>query len=106
MQQGTVVMVMEGAPLAGRILDPEESKVSGNLGFAVVPGGAAGPKPSFAAHGICVTADSQHQEAAYTFLEWASELRHDEEDFIGSATDCGDTRQSLGRSGLQCEVQL
>ena len=71
MQQGTVVMVMEGAPLAGRILDPEESKVSGNLGFAVVPGGAAGPKPSFAAHGICVTADSAHQEAAYTFLEWA-----------------------------------
>lgn len=71
MQQGTVVVVMEGAPLAGRILDPEESKVSGNLGFAVVPGGAAGPKPSFAAHGICVTADSEHQEAAYTFLEWA-----------------------------------
>ena len=71
MQQGTVVVVMEGAPLAGRILDPEESKVSGNLGFAVVPGGAAGPKPSFAAHGICVTADSEHQEAAYAFLEWA-----------------------------------
>lgn len=71
MQQGTVVVVMEGAPLAGRILDPEESKVAGNLGFAVVPGGAAGPKPSFAAHGICVTADSVHQEAAYTFLEWA-----------------------------------
>ena len=71
MQQGTVVMVMEGAPLAGRILDPEESKVSDNFGFAVVPGGAAGPKPSFAAHGICVTADSEHQEAAYTFLEWA-----------------------------------
>ena len=71
MQQGNVVMVVEGAPLAGIILDPEQSKVSGNLGFAVMPGGAAGPKPGFAAHGMCVTADSAHQEAAYMFLEWA-----------------------------------
>lgn len=39
MQQGNVVMAIDGAPLAGRILDPEQSKVAGNLGFAVVPGG-------------------------------------------------------------------
>ncbi len=71
MQQGTVVMVIDGAPLAGRILDPEKSKVAGNLGFAVMPGGAAGPKPGFAAHGLCVVANSDKQEAAYKFLEWA-----------------------------------
>lgn len=71
MQQGNVVSVIDGAPLAGRILDPEQSKVSGNLGFAVVPGGPAGPKPSFASHGLCVSAYSDTPEAAYLFLEWA-----------------------------------
>lgn len=72
MQQGTVSMVIDGAPLAGRILDKEQSKVSGNLGFAVVPGGVAGPKPSFAAHGMCVAGGSRSPEAAYMFLEWAT----------------------------------
>ena len=73
-QQGNVAMVIDGAPLAGRILDPEQSKVVGNLGFAVTPGGAAGPKAAFAAHGLCIVADSPNQEAAYTFLEWAMSL--------------------------------
>jgi multiple sugar transport system substrate-binding protein len=72
MQQGKVVMSIEGAPLAGRILDPSQSKVAGNLGFAVVPGGSAGPKPAFAAHGLCVSAASENPEAAYLFLEWAT----------------------------------
>lgn len=72
MQQGTVSMVIDGAPLAGRILDKEQSKVSGNLGFAVVPGGPAGPKPSFASHGLCVSGGSKSAEASYMFLEWAT----------------------------------
>ena len=72
MQQGNVVMVIDGAPLAGRILNPDESKVIDNLGFAVVPGGDAGRKAAFAAHGLCITADSADQEAAYKFLEWAT----------------------------------
>ena len=71
MQQGNVVMAIDGAPLAGRILDPEQSKVVGNLGFAVVPGGPAGPKPAFASHGLCISAASDNAEAAYLFLEWA-----------------------------------
>lgn len=72
MQQGNVVMAIDGAPLAGRILDPEQSRVAGNLGFAVVPGGPAGPKPSFAGHGLCIAAASDAPEAAYMFLEWAT----------------------------------
>jgi multiple sugar transport system substrate-binding protein len=72
MQQGNVVMAIDGAPLAGRILDPAQSKVAGNLGFAVVPGGAAGPKPAFASHGLCIAAASDAPEAAYLFLEWAT----------------------------------
>ncbi|MFV0295501.1 MAG: ABC transporter substrate-binding protein [Hyphomicrobiaceae bacterium] len=72
MQQGKVVMAIDGAPLAGRILDPSQSRVSDNLGFAVLPGGAAGPKPAFAAHGLCVTGASQNAAAAYMFIEWAT----------------------------------
>ncbi len=72
MQQGNVVMAIDGAPLAGRILNPDESKVIDNLGFAVVPAGAAGRKAAFTSHGLCITADSPNQEAAYKFLEWAT----------------------------------
>lgn len=72
MQQGNVVMAIDGAPLAGNILNPEQSKVTGNLGFAVVPGGIAGPKPSFASHGLCIAAASDAPDAAYLFLEWAT----------------------------------
>ena len=72
MQQGNVVMVIDGAPLAGRILNPDESKVIDKLGFAVVPAGADGQKAAFAAHGLCIAADSPNQEAAYKFLEWAT----------------------------------
>lgn len=72
MQQGNVVMAIEGAPLAGRILDPAQSRVAGNLGFAVVPGGPAGARPSFAGHGLCIAAASDAPEAAYLFLEWAT----------------------------------
>lgn len=72
MQQGNVAMVIDGAPLAGRILNPDESKVIDKLGFAVVPAGAAGQKAAFVAHGLCIAADSPNQEAAYKFLEWAT----------------------------------
>ena len=73
-QQGTVAMVIDGAPLAGMILHPDKSKVHGKLGFAVMPGGKAGPKPAFAAHGLCVSAfsDEDKQAASYMFLEWAT----------------------------------
>lgn len=71
MQQGNVAMAIDGAPLASRILDPEQSKVAGNLGFAVVPGGVAGPKPAFTSHGLCISAASDNAEAAYLFLQWA-----------------------------------
>ena len=71
MQQGRVAMAIEGAPLGGRILDPEQSQVVGDLGFAVVPGGPAGQFPSFVSHGLCIPTDSPNPEAAYLFLEWA-----------------------------------
>jgi len=72
MQQGRVAIAIEGAPLAGRILDPEQSQVVDKVGFAVVPGGAAGRFPPFVSHGLCIATDSENAEAAYLFLEWAT----------------------------------
>ncbi|MCD1636424.1 sugar ABC transporter substrate-binding protein [Martelella mediterranea] len=72
MQQGNIAMTIEGAPLAGRILDPELSKVSGKLGFAVPPGGPAGTFAPFTSQAYGVNAASRNKEAAAAFLIWAT----------------------------------
>ncbi|WP_299844874.1 sugar ABC transporter substrate-binding protein [uncultured Jannaschia sp.] len=72
MQQGNVAMAIEGAPLAGRILDPELSKVAGKLGFAVPPGGPAGTFAPFTSQAYAVNAASQNKDAAAAFLIWAT----------------------------------
>ena len=72
MQQGNVAIAMEGAPLAGRILDPEQSKVRGKVGFRVVPGGAGGVHPAFTGHGFSINNASKNKEAAWLFLQWSN----------------------------------
>ncbi|UCG93589.1 MAG: sugar ABC transporter substrate-binding protein [Candidatus Aerophobus sp.] len=72
MQQGKVVMCIEGAPLAGRILDPEQSKVVGKLYFALVPKGPAGRFPSFTGHGWLIPSNAQEKEAGWLFMQWAT----------------------------------
>ncbi|WP_343315052.1 sugar ABC transporter substrate-binding protein [Brucella sp. BE17] len=72
MQQGQIAMTIDGAPLAGRMLDPALSKVSGKLGFAVPPGGSAGTFAPFTAQGMSVNASSKNKEAAIAFLKWAT----------------------------------
>lgn len=72
MQQGNIAMAIGGAPLAGRILDPEKSKVAGKLGFAVPPGGPAGTFAPFTSQAYAVNAASQNKDAAAAFLIWAT----------------------------------
>lgn len=72
MQQGQIAMAIEGAPLAGRILDPKLSKVAGKLGFAVPPGGPAGTFAPFTSQAYAVNAASKNKEAAAAFLVWAT----------------------------------
>lgn len=72
MQQGQIAMTIDGAPLAGRMLDPALSKVSGKLGFAVPPGGPAGTFAAFTAQGMAVNAASKNKDAAIDFLKWAT----------------------------------
>ncbi len=71
-QTERVAMCVEGTPLAGRILDPEKSKVVGKTGFAVVPfKGAGGLFTPGACQGYGIPSASQNQEAAWLFLQWA-----------------------------------
>lgn len=72
MQQGNVPMVVEGAPLAGRILDPALSKVVGKVGFSAPPGGSADRRAPFTAQGWAVGAASRNVEAAQAFVLWAT----------------------------------
>jgi ABC-type glycerol-3-phosphate transport system substrate-binding protein len=72
LQQGNVAMAVEGAPLAGRILDPKLSKVGGQLGFAVPPSGPAGLFAPYTSQGWSVNAASRHKDAAAAFLMWAT----------------------------------
>ncbi len=72
MQQGRAAMAIEGAPLAGQILDPKRSKVVGKLGFATVPKGPAGRFPSHTAHGMLIPKAAKNQKAAWLFIQWAT----------------------------------
>ena len=72
MQQGNIAMAIEGAPLAGRILDPQLSKVAGKLGFAVPPGGPEGTFAPFTSQAYAVNAASENKDAAAAFLIWAT----------------------------------
>ncbi|PHR92233.1 MAG: hypothetical protein COA78_33610 [Blastopirellula sp.] len=72
MQQDNVSLVVEGAPLAGRILDAKLSKVIGKLGFALPPAGPKGRFAPFAAQGYAINAASKNKEAAAAFLAWST----------------------------------
>ena len=71
MQQGNTAIIMEGAPLGGRINDPEKSTVRGKLGYAMVPQGPNGRHPAFTGHGVALVADAPNLEPAWLFLQWA-----------------------------------
>ncbi len=72
LQQAKVAMAIEGAPLAGRIVDPAISKVNGKLGFAVPPGGPAGTFAPYTSQGWSINAASRNKDAAAAFLLWAT----------------------------------
>ena len=71
MQQGNTAIIMEGAPLGGRINDPDKSTVRGKVGYAMVPKGPNGRHPAFTGHGVALAADAPNRDAAWLFLQWA-----------------------------------
>lgn len=69
--QGQAAMSIEGAPLAARLYDPEESQVHDKLGMALVPGGPAGRFPPFSPHHWTIPAGAKNRETAWEFIKWA-----------------------------------
>ena len=72
MQQGNVAFAIDGAPLAGRIVDPTKSKVIDKIGYAVVPGGTHGVHPAFAGHSWAIPKYAKNKNAAWAFMQWST----------------------------------
>lgn len=71
MQQGNTAIIMEGAPLGGKINDPEKSTVRGKLGYTMVPKGPGGRHPAFTGHGVALASAAENLEPAWLFMQWA-----------------------------------
>ncbi len=69
--QGQTAMAIEGAPLAARLYDPEQSQVSDKLGMALVPQGPAGRFPPFAPHHWAIPTSARDKDASWQFIKWA-----------------------------------
>lgn len=70
--QGKVAMVIEGAPHAGRVFDPQQSTVSDKLDVIQVPAGPAGTFPPLDSHAWVIPAASRQKDAAWVFANWAT----------------------------------
>lgn len=71
LSEGNAAMAIEGAPLAARLFDPEQSKVADKLGMAIVPSGPAGRFPPFSGHTWAIPTAADHHEAAWEFIKWS-----------------------------------
>ncbi|MBW7886282.1 MAG: extracellular solute-binding protein [Caldilineaceae bacterium] len=69
--EGQAAMAIEGAPLAARLFDPEQSKVHDKLGMTLVPSGPAGRFPPFSPHHWGMPASAPNKDAAWEFIKWA-----------------------------------
>lgn len=84
MQQEKSAIIMDATNFAPRLEDPSQSKVTGKVGFALVPQvmGANGPRgPQWAkgrfgmpatAYGLSVPRSAKHWQAAWLFNQWAT----------------------------------
>lgn len=71
-QQGSVGIWIDGAPLVKQYIDPEKSKSAGLVGFATVPAGPSGVKAAETTHLIAINEASKEKELAWVFLQWAT----------------------------------
>ncbi len=73
--QGKVAMIMDASDFIGRIEDPDNSPIAGNIGYALIPEGPAAPRTERYASelftaGMGINADSPDVEEAWKFLQW------------------------------------
>ncbi|WP_194421939.1 ABC transporter substrate-binding protein [Microbacterium abyssi] len=72
-QQGKAAFIADADSLYKNMIDPEQSTVSDQVGFAAFPAGADGAKPyNVAAWALAINETSENQSAAWAFIKWAT----------------------------------
>jgi multiple sugar transport system substrate-binding protein len=70
LQKGTVFMGLLWSDQAPFLEDREVSKVSGKIGYSLIPSAASGPFSQMEGLTYLIPAESKHPREAYKFLEW------------------------------------
>lgn len=70
--QGKVAMEIDASNELASITDPNNSKVIGKIGVFPIPAGPGGNHPTVLQWGISMSAYSQHKDAAWEFIRWAT----------------------------------
>ncbi len=71
--QGNAAMYTDASVFYSNLLDPEQSVVGAQVGFARFPAGPEGSLPySIVSWGISIAETSRNKEAAWEFIKWAT----------------------------------
>ncbi|QBI19469.1 sugar ABC transporter substrate-binding protein [Egibacter rhizosphaerae] len=71
-QQGEVAMLTDASVFSADLIDPDESAVADDVGFAPVPEGPGGHAHTFWAWAIAISSASENKEPAWYFVQWAT----------------------------------
>lgn len=83
-QQGRVAFFIDASLFGPGYEDPEQSQVAGNVGYATLPETPNGSMTGHWMWGLGIPANSENQEAAWYFIQWATS--QEMEPKIGTAT--------------------
>lgn len=85
MAQGLAGIWVDALGIFPPVRDPETSKVAGQVGIALPPGGPGGTFPQIATHGLQIPHGSEKKDAAWEFIAWATS----QETMMRAATEAG-----------------
>ena len=71
-QQGKAPMYLDMSVFMSQFEDKEKSLVAGKVGYAPMPAGPAGSKPTGGAWAISMSTASKKKDAAFMFLSWVT----------------------------------
>jgi multiple sugar transport system substrate-binding protein len=70
--RGDVGMWFDSSGFAPPLEDPSKSRIAGHVGYGVVPAGPDTRAVGLTGDGIGIAAASQHKQAAYFYIQWAT----------------------------------
>ena len=65
-------MYLDMSVFMAQFEDPTKSKVAGKVGYAKMPSGPAGSKPTGGAWSVSMSSASKNKDAAFLFLAWVT----------------------------------